>query len=265
MPSIDGSGANGLNIEGCALILFTRIPVPGRVKTRLAPILSEQESAQLQEALALDLAEKLSALGNPIVLSYSDEWVDAADGQALRDDFLDKLGQAVGDRCPLVSVAQEGDSLGERMAHAMQAAFDQGASSCLLMGSDLPDIMRHDIQVAQRALGYSDIVLGPSADGGFWLVGARMPFPELFEGKRYSSPTVLTEAVATCRAHGKTVSLSRDAFDIDVPEDYFQLCSQVTKGDFRLGPRTVEAVGHLMAVSAVPSVLDSDDGHRYGV
>lgn len=234
----------------CSIILFTRIPVPGKTKTRLHPILSPEECAFLQEAMVLDLAEKLSELGQPIVLSYSDEWSGLEEGEALRDSFLSKVEQVCVNAPSFTAIPQRGSDLGARMTHAMQDAFDNGAEACILMGSDLPDIMRHDIEVAQRALAYSDVVLGPSDDGGYWLVGVRSPFPELFEGKDYGSSGVLTDAVATCRAHDRTVALSRETFDIDVPEDYFLLCKQVNKGDFRLGKRTVAAVGHLMAVSA---------------
>lgn len=240
------------NEQACYTILFTRVPVPGRTKTRLLPILSAEECATLQRAMTLDLAEKLAALGNPLVLCYSDEWEGIDDGPSLRDTFIEEVRVAAAAASSFHVVAQEGSDLGARMANAMQFAFDQGAAGCILMGSDLPDIMRNDIQIAQRALTYSDVVLGPTADGGYWLIGTRTPFPALFEGKQYGTSNVLTEAIAACREHGRAVALSRETFDIDIPEDYYQLCGQVTKGDFRLGPRTVEAVSKLMDVSACP-------------
>lgn len=235
----------------CTLILFSRVPIAGKVKTRLLPILSPEECAILQEAMAIDLAEKLASLGNPIILSYSNEWEDYENGEKLRDKFIENIRQASQNAPSFTALPQVGTTLGERMSHAMQDAFDAGAAACLLMGSDLPDIMRNDIELAERALSYSDIVLGPSADGGYWLIGARTPFPEIFEGKDYGSKTVLTDAVATCRAHGRKVALSRETFDIDVPEDYYQLCKQVNSGDFRLGKCTENAVLHLMSVSAM--------------
>ena len=238
------------NTAGCTIILFTRIPVPGRVKTRLHPILSPEECAVLQEALILDQAEKLATLGNPLVLSYSDEWSSIDDGEQVRDAFVERVRAVSAGAASFQAVPQRGSSLGDRMASALQDAFELGARGCLLMGSDLPDIMRTDIQVAERALTYSDVVLGPTADGGYWLIGMREPFPQIFEGKHYGTGTVLTEAVAASREMGRTVALSRETFDIDVPQDYFQLCNQVNMGDFRLGPRTVDAVRNQMGVSA---------------
>ena len=118
------------------------------------------------------------------------------------------------------------------------------------MGSDLPNIMADDIRLAESALSSSDVVFGPSADGGFWLIGLRTPFPKVFEGKHYGTGTVLTEAVAVCRAYGFKVALLREAFDVDVPEDYYRLCNHVNERDSRLGARTVDAVRNLMSVTA---------------
>lgn len=237
----------------CTLILFTRVPIAGKVKTRLSAILSPEECALLQEAMVLDVAERLASLGNPMILSYSDEWRDEPDGQKLRDEFVAQVQEVCGQAQSFAAMPQEGADLGERMANAIAAAFEAGAQACLLMGSDLPDIMRNDVELAERALTYSDVVLGPSEDGGYWLIGVREPFAQIFEGKSYSSDNVLTEAVATCREHGRTVALSRETFDLDDPNDYYQLCAQVNKGDFRLGPRTVEAVRRLMPVTTMPS------------
>ena len=237
-------------LEGCAIILFSRVPIEGKVKKRLEPILSASECAVLQEAMALDIASKLATLDVPLLLSYSDEWRGVEGGESIRDAFIVKVSEAASSAPFFKAIRQQGEELGERMAHAMQETFDLGASSCLLMGSDLPCIMRNDIELAQRALSYSDVVLGPTEDGGYWLVGSRTPFPQMFEGKTYGSHTVLTEAVSTCRRYGLSVSLSRETFDVDEPNDYYQLCNQVTMGDFRLGWRTIEAVRHLMSVSA---------------
>lgn len=247
--------------SSCTLILFSRTPIPGKTKRRLLPILSPEECALLQEAMALDLAEKLSSLGCPIMLCYSDEWQSLENGEEVRDAFIEKVRGVCTQAASFTAIPQTGEGLGQRMANAMDAAFETGAESCLLMGSDLPDIMRHDIEVAMRALTYSDVVLGPTADGGYWLIGSTVPLQHVFEDKQYGTAKVLTEAVAACRAEGKKVALSRETFDVDVPEDYFLLCKQVNKGDFRLGKRTVEAVSKLMAVSATPPEDETSGEH----
>lgn len=234
----------------CTLILFSRVPIPGKTKTRLHSILSPEECAILQEAMALDLAEKLAALGYPLVLCYSDEWRGPADGEKARDAFIERMRASAAGAASFTAIPQEGGNLGERMENAMREAFQQGATRCILLGSDLPIIMGDDIRLAERSLSDSDVVLGPSADGGYWLIGLRAPFPKVFEGKHYGTDVVLTEAVTVCRAYGLKVTLLREAFDIDVPDDYYQLCNQVNMSDSHLGARTVDAVRNLMSVTA---------------
>lgn len=242
------------NIEGCALVVFTRIPVPGKTKTRLMPLLSADECAFMQEAMVLDLLEKLATMENPVVLFHSDEWVGIEGGEAMRDSFIQKAHNAAEGAQLFHVFEQQGSGLGERMSHAMNEVFGLGANGCLLMGSDLPDIMKADVHVAERALEYSDVVFGPSDDGGYWLIGTSAPFPELFQDKEYGIGSVLTDAVATCRNFGKTVALSRETFDVDTQDNFVTLCNQVRKGDFRIGPRTVGAVKHFMDIHPIAEV-----------
>ena len=245
-----GIGGIGSQDARCAVVLFSRVPIPGRTKTRLHSILSPEECAALHEAMALDLAEKLAALGNPLVLRYSDEWRNLADGEEARDAFIERMRRAAASAVSFAAIPQEGGNLGERMANAMLDTFRQGVSGCILLGSDLPNIMADDIRLAESALASSDAVFGPSADGGFWLIGLRSPLSKLFEGKHYGTGSVLTEALTVCRAFGLKVALLREAFDVDVPEDYYRLCNHVNEHDSRLGARTVDAVSNLMSVTA---------------
>ena len=234
----------------CAVLLFSRIPIPGKTKTRLHSILSPEECAALHEAMALDLAEKLAALGNPLVLCYSDEWRGLAGGEEARDAFIERMRKAAAGAESFAAIPQKGGNLGDRMTNAMQEAFRRGAGGCILMGTDLPNVIADDIKLAESALSTSDVVFGPSIDGGYWLIGLRTPFQKVFEGKHYGTGSVLTEAVAVCRAYGLKVALLREAFDVDVPEDYYQLCNYVNEGDVRLGERTIDAVHNLMGVTA---------------
>lgn len=223
---------------GCSYIIFTRVPIPGKVKTRLMPRLTEDECAQLQDAMVLDLTEKLADLGNSLMLCYSDEWKDIENGEALRDRFVSKVCSTCSEKCEMYVFPQEGNDLGTRMANAVEKALGNGSKSCLLMGSDHPYIRREDVCEAEEALANADVVFGPSKDGGFWLVGLKKPFPELFEKKFYGEGPVLEQAIASCRAHGRTFALACESSDIDIPDDYDSLCNRVNSGDVRVGPRT---------------------------
>lgn len=226
----------------CMNILLTRVPVPGKTKTRLSGLLTHEQCAELQQALILDTVEKLSSTGNPLMLCYSDEAESLPDGAEFCNRFFEEVRRSCCEGCALHIVPQRGDDLGARMHNAIIQAFQLGADSCALTGSDLPYITGGDMQDAACALDDSDVVLGPSNDGGYWLVGVRQPFPELFQGKSYGGSGVFEDAMATCRQHGKSVAILRKAFDLDEPDDYRTLCAKAHQGDPCLGPRTAAMV-----------------------
>ena len=134
---------------------------------------------------------------------------------------------------------QQGNYLGERMADAMESALRTASGPCVLVGSDIPQISAQDVPAAMRALAGHDVVFGPGSDGGYWLVGCREPFPQLFNGKVFSKADVLSEAFAVCRANGRSVALMHGLFDVDTPADYQALCDCIKACDSRLGPRTL--------------------------
>lgn len=235
-----------------AIILFTRIPVPGRVKTRLLSALSGEECARLQEAMLLDEAERLEAVCRRSSLSlavyYSDETADLSDAEAsaLRERFFEQVRAAA----PFARFeGQTGEGLGARMHNAMCAELAAGAPWCILMGSDLPLVT---FDLVEKAIATfegedwesgplatpSDVVLCPSDDGGYWLVGLRRPCPELFSGKRYGVGSVLAEALATCYDLGLAVALGPTACDLDTPDELEELRSLAQSGDPRVGKRT---------------------------
>ena len=251
-PRAEGAAAVPEVPPACSapsLVLFTRVPVPGRAKTRLLPVLSGEQCAALQRAMACDAAAALGSLGLPVTVRYSDETCGLEGGAALRGAFLGALrSAALAASAPSVRcMPQEGAGLGERMEGALadELAADRGA--CLLMGSDLPAVDAAALRAALSAFGIgggvdggnpADVLLGPSDDGGYWLVGLRAAFPELFAGKRYGTGSVLDEALAACQACGRTVVLGPVAGDVDTPDDLERLADLVDRGDRRVGPRT---------------------------
>ena len=243
----------------CARILFSRVPVPGKVKTRLEPVLSTEQRSAFQEALIIDIAQKLFELGSTMMLCYLDEDTPADDGRYfdelyshLRsispddgryfDELYSHLRSIGPDDSRIIAYPQRGDELGKRMSNALADAFETGADACLLIGSDLPYIASSDIARTEQLLADADIVFGPSSDGGFWLVGMKEPFPELFEDERYSKDDVLARALALCAKHGKTVALAPFSSDVDTPDDYLLLVEHVKAGDPRIGKHTIQFV-----------------------
>lgn len=185
------------------LLIFARAPVPGHAKTRLAPALGEGGAAALAAAFLEDAL--LRALSIPVVRP-----VLVSDGP-LADGRLRALLEA--HRIP-VRRQGEGD-LGVRMAGALEEAL-RADPAALLVGTDAPTLPAAAITSAVRALVEHDLVFGPAADGGFYLVGARGR-PPRWPGARWSSPHALADCLASNAE--RRVTRVTPWYDVDDPDD----------------------------------------------
>jgi len=196
-------------------------PSPGAVKTRLVPALGADGACALYAAFILDLAARLQGLPYAVTWAY---WPADA-------PFPDLLPGA---RC----VPQRGADLGERMAGAIADAFGEGPGPVLVIGADAPHLPAEWIADAATALGGdADLVLGPAADGGYYLIGLRGPAPGLFTGIPWSTPRVLAATRARAGALGLREHPLPSCFDVDGPEDLALLAGVLARGEVRL-PRT---------------------------
>jgi len=117
--------------------------------------------------------------------------------------------------CPQV----DGD-LGERMAASFARAFDQGASSVVLSGSDIPSLNSHIVHAAFQDLETTPIVLGPASDGGYYLIGMQKPNAFLFQDIEWSTDRVLAQTEARIRARGLAVAYLPRLHDMDTVIEY---------------------------------------------
>jgi rSAM/selenodomain-associated transferase 2/rSAM/selenodomain-associated transferase 1 len=197
------------------LIVFTRYPEPGLTKTRLIPALGAQGAAELHRRLAehtLARARELQASRSVAV----EVWF-AGGGEALMRDWL-------GDET-VCRHQGEGD-LGARMSRAFQEAFSRGAERAAIIGTDCPDLDARVLGAAFEQLLTFDLVLGPAADGGYYLIGLRRFVPELFTGITWGTGLVLQQTVATADRLKLSTSKLHKLADIDRPEDLAILDSQ---------------------------------------
>lgn len=198
--------------DGDAVIVFVKAPRPGTVKTRLAAGLGpdgEQRAADLYRGLAESAVATARAL--------------AREGAAVTVHFApgDAAGEVaawLGPDIPLVP--QAAGDLGARMASSFSAVFAAGASRAVLVGSDCPGLDPRRLREALAALRSSDLVLGPAADGGYWLIGARGGVPPVLDGIPWSTVDVLrrTLDLATARARLRVVLLDT-LHDVDTASD----------------------------------------------
>jgi len=200
-----------------ALIVFAKAPIPGEVKTRLCPPLDPDEAASLHGTLVLDAVER--AKGLPGASLY------VAGAPDLTHPFFKVLEGRYGAKL----LPQRGPDLGARMRWAMQDAFEQGAQEVLLTGTDLPTLPRADLVQALTLVKRHDVVLGPTADGGYYLIGLRKMVPALFEGIAWSTPSVFAETKNKIEQAGLSLGLLPECRDLDTLDDlkaFIALCGK---------------------------------------
>jgi len=164
------------------LLIFTKSPVLGEVKTRLQPEYTQEQSLELHKKLLLNtlaLSEKLNALNIELCCTPNRNTLF----------FLD-----CENNYPVMLSNQEGADLGERMAYAFSVAL-QTHDKVIIIGTDCPAIDEDYIEQAVQALDEADAVIGPAADGGYVLLGLRKFSPELFTRISWGSENVLTETL----------------------------------------------------------------------
>lgn len=197
---------------GRRLCVFAKIPRPGRVKTRLFPALKPTDATWLYDAFLRDLTGELDGGPYGLVFCWSLE---------------------EGDELPthpvIGSWRQEGSDLGERLRHTAETALAE-APSVVIVGSDMPELRQETVRDAFRQLeGGTPVVLGPSADGGYYLIGLRREAlaVDLFGGIPWSTDQVAAITRERCEKALFSVGLLPIGHDIDTPEDLDALAERL--------------------------------------
>lgn len=200
-----------------ALIIFAKAPIPGEVKTRLCPPLDHEEAASLHGSLVLDAIERTKGLqGITLYVAGSPD---------ISHPFFKVMEGRYGARL----LEQQGPDLGTRMQRAMQDASDDGCSPVLLTGTDLPTLPRANLVEGLKLAKVHDVVLGPTADGGYYLIALRKMVPDLFQGPAWSTPSVFADTRKKVEAAGLTLGLLPECRDLDQPDDlhaFIALCGK---------------------------------------
>ncbi len=197
------------------LLIFTRNPRPGRSKTRLIGELGPEGAARLQRRLTERVVDEARRLAAQYPIQVQVHFCGGDEGQ---------LSGWLG---PLVYRPQVKGDLGRKMGAAIRGAIEEmgtAAGSVVLIGSDIPQIDASLLRQAFRTLAGHEVVLGPSRDGGYYLVGltaasAPRVLPLLFDEMCWSTETVLAETLGRLGASGCSVQLLPMLRDIDRPED----------------------------------------------
>lgn len=187
------------------LIIFAKEPETGRVKTRLAGKMDDNEIIELYKDFVrrtIDIAGKVES-----------------DNKFLAYDSSGKAGFIESVKGSLSLLKQEGADLGERLYNAFLYSKGEGNESTIIIGADSPDMPPEFIYKGFDMLEKSDIVIGPSRDGGYYLIGLKDPDRRIFKDVNWSSDKVFAETMDNIKNTGKIASLVDGWYDIDTPED----------------------------------------------
>jgi rSAM/selenodomain-associated transferase 1 len=201
-----------------ALIIFVKTPIPGLVKTRLQPQLTENQSAELYCSFLMDLDNKFKTIED------FHTWY-AVSPENFNEDILAAFVRM--DKYFL----QDGQDLGERMQNAFQTLFSRGYERLVLIGSDIPSITRDLISQALQGLQTNDVILGPSKDGGYYLIALSHPQAFLFENLPWSSSDVFKKTIELLNKKGLTYKILPELEDIDTYKELISFYEELKDKD----------------------------------
>jgi hypothetical protein len=196
------------------IVIMAKQPQAGKTKTRLYPLISPQQAADLYQALLLDT----------IVLAADQTWTDLALAITPLDSrpYFETITPAGTLLLPV-----DGADIGACLAKALQLAFEKGYRKALALNSDGPSLPAMYLRQAKRSLLQADLVLGPGEDGGYYLVGMKQLYPKLFEGIAWSTEKVLAQTMERAASQGLRTDLTQAWYDVDTPADLLRLQAEI--------------------------------------
>ncbi len=207
----------------CAFAIMAKAPIPGKVKTRLSPPLTSMEAAELNACFLRDTVANLDQASEStraqVVISYTPTGEEAAFSSILAAGAL--------------LLPQRGNGFGERLLATAEDLFACGFSAVCLIDSDSPTVPTAEFTLAAQELlkAGSRAVLGPSADGGYYLIGLQQPEPELFERITWSTHLVAAETLERAREIQLPVTQLAEWYDVDDAESLERLRGEMRPRD----------------------------------
>jgi uncharacterized protein len=203
----------------CALAVMTKAPQAGHVKTRLVPPLTPGEAAELNKCFLRDTAVSISSAGADKnvcrIAVYTPMGCETTYTDILSTDFS--------------LLPQRGEDFGERLYFAAEDLFKCGFESICLIDSDSPTVPAASFSraVAELVKPGDRVVLGPSDDGGYYLIGLKKPHQELFQRIDWSTERVLDQTCERAREIGLEIKLLPFGYDVDDGTSLHRLCNEL--------------------------------------
>jgi rSAM/selenodomain-associated transferase 1 len=193
-------------------------PIPNKVKTRLIPTLSPTTAAKLYHNFLLDKIEQVNKITDAKpVIAYSPPSSKIFFKKIIPKGFT--------------LIEQIGENLGERLSNISNMLFHQGFSKIILMDSDTPNLPSEYLYQAIKYLNQVDIVLGPCVDGGYYLIGSRYYFPDIFREIPWSTSKVIQATINKIILLGATFRYLDKWYDVDTIKDLIRLKHDLTSSN----------------------------------
>ncbi|MCP4541221.1 MAG: glycosyltransferase [Chloroflexi bacterium] len=196
------------------LVIMAKRPAVGQTKTRLCPPLTLDQAAALYEALLQDTIELVAGLDS-VQLAIA----------VTPPEAVDSFRRISPPGTILLPVA--GKDIGDCLNQVLNCLLASGHSQAIALNSDGPTLPPTCMQQAVAQLDDADVVLGPSEDGGYYLIGLKQPQPELFQGIEWSTERVTAQTLDRAKALGLNVALLPSWYDVDTATDLDRLRAEV--------------------------------------
>ena len=195
--------------------IFAKYPQPGRVKTRLAATIGDEAACRLYRAFIETLLRRFANVGDRRVLAFSPP--------ERRAEFEPLAGQS------WQLAEQSAGDLGQRMRRYFEEALAGGASRVVLLGSDSPTLPVEYVQRAFNLLSDVPVVLGPSDDGGYYLIGVAERVPPIFDDIAWSSEAVFEQTARRLQSLGRDFRKLPPWYDVDDEQDLRRLKNELSE------------------------------------
>ncbi|WP_138431980.1 TIGR04282 family arsenosugar biosynthesis glycosyltransferase [Fodinibius saliphilus] len=192
--------------EQDVLLIFIKNPEFGKVKTRLAKSVGPETACLVYEQL-LEITRNVTSKVNCDRQLWYSEYIDNDDRWS-EEHYRKKL--------------QHGQNLGERMSNAFEQAFMEGYEHAVIIGSDCAALKKSHLVNAYSILQNHDVVIGPSQDGGYYLLGMNQYLPDLFENMEWSTPSVYDETIRRIKRMNLMYEAVEELNDIDTEKDLME-------------------------------------------
>jgi uncharacterized protein len=229
----------------CTLVIMAKAPKPGMVKTRLARSLPVEAVTELYRCLLNDTLALAQSLGSSLGTVEVAIMCPASD--------VEELTQLARGQSEVGIVAQKGEGLAAALTSVFAHFAATGRQRVVAFNSDSPHLPASVLQSAFETLSGHDVVVGPTHDGGYYLVGAKAAHPALFNGDGMGTKSALEALLARARGLQLSVGYTDPFYDIDVADDLTRLAAELRLAPGRAPRTAVWLKGWGPAVAELPT------------